>query len=331
MAVKFEDYYQTLGVKRDASQDDIQRAFRKLARKYHPDVNKSDEATGKFKLVSEAYEVLKDPDKRQRYDTLGENWKAGQEFRPPPGWEGQFRGAPGGGAGGTGGAGGFQFEAGGQFSDFFEAMFGQSTGGHGGSRASGFEDLFGPQAGHAGMRQPPMQEAPVGISLHDAYHGTTRRLDLQGPEGRKSIEVKIPKGTTNGAKIRLAGEGLILNISVASDPRFTLAGRDLTADVKIEPWQAALGDQVDVETMDGTVTLSVPPGTQSGQKLRLKDKGLPNPKGPSGDLFVRLLITVPKTLTDKQRKLYEQLKDEASSKPGPSGAGTEDEKEYLQE
>lgn len=307
MAVKFEDYYKTLGVKRDASQDDIQRAFRKLARKYHPDVNKSEEATGKFKQVNEAYEVLKDPDKRQRYDTLGENWKAGQEFRPPPGWEGQFRGSPG------GGAGGFQFQAGGQFSDFFEAMFGQMAGGQGGSRASGFEDLFGQQAGHAGTRQPSMQEAPVTISLHDAYHGTTRRLDLQGPEGRKSIEVKIPKGTTHGAKIRLAGEGLILNISVANDPRFSLTGRDLTADVKIEPWQAALGDQVDVETMEGTVTLSVPPGTQSGQKLRLKAKGLPSPKGSPGDLFVRLQIAIPKELTDIERELYEQLRDEQTN------------------
>ncbi len=309
MAVKFEDYYKTLGVKRDVSQDDIQRAFRKLARKYHPDVNKSDEATGKFKQVNEAYEVLKDPDKRKRYDTLGENWKAGQEFRPPPGWEGQFRGGQG---GGTGGAGGFQFQAGGQFSDFFEAMFGQ-MGGQGGSRASGFEDLFAQQAGHAGPRQPQMQEAPVGISLHDAYHGTTRRLDLQGPDGRKSIEVKIPKGTTNGAKIRLAGEGLILNISVANDPRFTLAGRDLTADVKLEPWQAALGDQIDVETLEGTVTLSVPPGTPSGRKLRLKGKGLPSTKGPPGDLYVRLLITVPKELTETERELYKQLKEASNN------------------
>lgn len=311
MAVKFEDYYQTLGVKRDASQDDIQRAFRKLARKYHPDVNKSDDAPGKFKLVSEAYEVLKDPEKRNRYDTLGENWKAGQEFRPPPGWEGQFRGA---GAQG-GGAGGFQFQAGGQFSDFFEAMFGQA-GGQGGARASGFEEFFG-QAGQGAPRQPQMQEAPISISLHDAYHGTMRRLDLQGPDGRKSIEVKIPKGTTNGAKIRLAGEGLILNITVASDPRFTLTGRDLTADVKIEPWQAALGDQIDVHTMDGTVTLSVPPGTQSGQKLRLKAKGLPSPKGAPGDLYVRLLITVPKKLTDRQRELYEQLRNATKPNAGP--------------
>ncbi len=311
MAVKFEDYYQTLGVKRDASQDDIQRAFRKLARKYHPDVNKSDDAPGKFKLVSEAYEVLKDPDKRKRYDTLGENWKAGQEFRPPPGWEGHFRG---GGRGAQGG--GFQFESGGQFSDFFEAMFGQ-MGGQGGARASGFEDLFAQQAGHGAPRQPQMQEAPISISLHDAYHGTTRRLDLQGPDGRKSIEVKIPKGTTNGAKIRLAGEGLILNITVASDPRFTLTGRDLTADVKIEPWQAALGDQIDVHTMDGTVSLTVPPGTQSGQKLRLKAKGLPSPKGAPGDLYVRLLITVPKKLTDRQRELYEQLRNASKPNAGP--------------
>lgn len=313
VAVKFEDYYQTLGVKRDASQDDIQRAFRKLARKYHPDVNKTDQATGKFKQVNEAYEVLKDPEKRKRYDTLGENWKAGQEFRPPPGWEGQFRSAGNHG-------GGFQFQAGGQFSDFFEAMFGQMAGGQGGARASGFEDLFGQQAGHGAPRQQPMQEAPVTISLHDAYHGTTRGLDLQGPDGRKSIEVKIPKGTTDGAKIRLAGEGLILNISVANDPRFTLAGRDLTAEVKIEPWQAALGARVDVETMDGKVSLSVPPGTQSGQKLRLKGKGLPATKGKPGDLYVRLQIAVPKELTDTERELYEKLKQASDKTSGEASS-----------
>ncbi len=303
MSVKFEDYYQTLGVKRDASQDDIQRAFRKLARKYHPDINKTDDGSAKFKQVNEAYEVLKDPDKRKRYDTLGENWKAGQDFRPPPGWEGQFRGA--GGQGGAGG--GFQFQAGGQFSDFFEAMFGQMAG-QGGGRASGFEDLFSGQAGQGAPRQPQLQEAPISITLDEAFHGATRRLDLQGPAGRKTLEVKIPKGTTHGSKIRLAGEGLILKVSIAPHPSFTITGRDLTTDVRLAPWQAALGDQVDVKTMDGTVSLNVPAGIESGQKLRLKGMGLPSPKASAGDLFVRLLIAIPKELTDRERELYEQLK-----------------------
>jgi len=330
MSVKFEDYYKTLGVKRDASQDDIQRAFRKLAHKYHPDVNKGEDGSAKFKQVNEAYEVLKDPEKRKRYDTLGENWKAGQEFRPPPGWETHFRGAarPG-GRGGRGG--GFQFQAGGQFSDFFEAMFGQMAGSQGGGRASGFEDLFAGQAGQGPPRQPQLQEAPITISLHEAFHGTKRRLELQGPTGKKSIEVKIPAGTTHGSKIRLAGEGLILKVSVAPHKTFKLTGRDLTTDVKLAPWQAALGDQVDVKTMDGAVSLNVPAGTESGQKLRLKGKGLPKPKGAAGDLFVRLLIAAPKSLTDRERELYEQLKEEASSKPGPTGAGTEDEIEDSQQ
>ncbi len=314
MAVKFEDYYQTLGVRRDVSQDAIQRAFRKLARTYHPDVNKEESAAGKFKQVSEAYEVLKDPEKRSRYDTLGENWEAGQEFRPPPGWGGQFR-SPGGaggagmggfgGVGGPGGAGGgFQFEAGGQFSDFFEAMFGQAMGqGQGGVGGAGGVG--------GGVQRPEPQESPITISLHEAFHGSSREINLQGAGGGKTLEVKIPKGTANGAKVRLAGEGLILRISVAPDSRFVLSGRDLTMDVKLAPWQAALGDQVDVETMDGTVTLRIPAGTNSGQKLRLKGKGLPGQKGSAGDLFVRLVIVVPKELSERERELYEGLKQEA--------------------
>lgn len=311
MAVTFQDYYKTLGVKRDASQDDIQRAYRKLARKYHPDMNKDADAAEKFKQVGEAYEVLKDPEKRKRYDTLGADWKAGQQFRPPPGWEGQFRG------GGNGG--GFELHTGGQFSDFFEAMFGQMAGAHGGGRASNFEDLFGGahrgHQSHAGHRAAPMQEASISITLDDAFHGSTRRLDLQGPSGRKTIEVKIPKGTTDGAKIRLAGEGLILKINITPHPRFTLDGRDLTTDLTLAPWQAALGGKVDVVTLDGTVSLNIPPGTSSGQKLRLKGKGLPNPKGAAGDLFVRLMIAVPKQLSERERELYEQLKNTSGDRP----------------
>lgn len=316
MAVKFQDYYQTLGVKRDASQEEIQRAYRKLARKYHPDMNKEPGASDKFKQIGEAYEVLKDPEKRQKYDTLGENWKAGQEFRPPPGWEGQFRGA--GGAGG----GGFQFETGGQFSDFFEAIFSQMGGAHGGGRPEGFGSQF---RGAQGRPQAaPMQEAPISISLHEAFHGSTRSLQLQGPAGQKSVEVKIPPGTTHGAKIRLAGEGLILKVSVAHDPRFTLTGRDLTTDVKLAPWQAALGGKVDVETMQGTVSMNIPAGANSGQKLRLKGKGLPSRKGSPGDLFVRLMIAVPKELTDRERELYEQLKT-ASGEPSDPPEQTQSE------
>lgn len=320
MAVKFQDYYQTLGVKRDASQQEIQRAYRKLARQYHPDMNKADDASDKFKQIGEAYEVLKDPEKRKKYDTLGENWKAGQDFRPPPGWEQMFRG---GGGRGTSGSGGFEFHSGGQFSDFFEAIFGQMAGapgsgapGSGGGRSASFDDLFGSPHQRQHTQQPaPMQEAPITITLDEAFHGATRRLDLQGPAGRKTVEIKIPKGTTQGAKIRLAGEGLILKVKVAPHPRFTTVGRDLNTDVKLAPWQAALGDRVDVKTLDGTVSLNVPPGSSSGQKLRLKGKGLPNLKGPAGDLFVRLMIELPKRLTDRERELYEQLKSASGDKP----------------
>ena len=319
MAVTFQDYYQTLGVKRDASQDQIQRAYRKLARQYHPDMNKAPDADAKFKQIGEAYEVLKDPEKRKRYDTLGENWKAGQEFRPPPGWESHFRSTGGPGTSG----GGFQFQSGGQFSDFFEAIFGQMAQAHaapgsGAGRASGFEDLFGGARQHARPQAAPMQEVEITISLHEAFHGTTRSLQLQGPTGNKTLDVKIPKGTTTGSKIRLAGEGLILKVNVSPDPRFTLTGRDLTTDLKLAPWQAALGDKVDVQTMAGTVSLNIPAGSTSGQKLRLKGKGLPGPKADAasgGDLFVRLMIAVPKQLTDRQRELYEQLKDASDGDP----------------
>ena len=310
MAVKFQDYYQTLGVKRDASKEEIQRAYRKLARKYHPDMNKEADASEKFKQAGEAYEVLKDPEKRQRYDTLGENWKAGQDFRPPPGWEAHFQGA-GGRPGASGG--GFEFQSGGQFSDFFEAFFGQMAGAQGAGRGQtsggGFEQFFNGAHQQGRPQAAPMQEAPINISLHEAFHGSTRSLQLQGPGGKKSVDVKIPAGTTDGAKIRLAGEGLILKVSVAADPRFSVSGRDLTLEVKIAPWQAALGGKVDVQTMQGTVSLNIPAGANSGQKLRLKGKGLPNPKGAAGNLYVRLMIVLPKVLTEQELKLYEQLKE----------------------
>src|SRR5690606_2072499 len=226
MAVKFQDYYETLGVKRDASPEQIQRAYRKLARQYHPDVNKSAEADAKFKQASEVYEVLKDPEKRRKYDRLGKNWKAGQEFRPPPGsgFEGfenfEFRSAPGDGRG-------FQFRGGGQFSDFFEALFGEQM-------RRGGRDPFAEFTGGATHAPPREQEAEIVISLTEAHRGTTRSLTLQNPDGStKTIDVKIPAGTRAGQKIRLRGEGLVLKVNVAPDPRFTVEGGNLTTDVAI--------------------------------------------------------------------------------------------------
>ncbi|MEM7576156.1 MAG: J domain-containing protein [Planctomycetota bacterium] len=303
MAVTFEDYYQTLGLKRDASAADIKRAYRTLARKLHPDVNKDDpEAAAKFSKVSEAHDVLSDPEKRKKYDQFGENWKHGQTINPEDfgGFGGGFRGGP------SGGGGGFRFESGnGGFSDFFESVFGQMRDAHA-------QDAAGP--GNSGFRTsaPPMQEHPLTVTLHETLHGGTRSLSLQGPQGDQSIDVKIPAGVRTGSKIRLKEHGLLLKITLAPHPDYTVTGADLTADVPLDPATAALGGPVDVATPDGkTATLTVPPGTSSGAKLRLRGQGLPRKPNADerGDLLARLMIRVPKHLTDEQRSAYEALRD----------------------
>ncbi|MEM9915148.1 MAG: DnaJ C-terminal domain-containing protein [Planctomycetota bacterium] len=298
MSVKFEDYYQVLGVARDATADEIKRAYRKLAQKLHPDRNKEPDAAERFSKVSEAYEVLKDPEKRQKYDQFGANYKAGQDFRPPPGFEGF----------GGGDARGFHFE-GTDFSDFFQQMFG-------GTRGSGGGNPFGGAGGNpfGGQATPPReQEAEITIPLHEAYHGGTRQLTLSGggfsgggPD--KKIDVKIPPKVKPGSKIRLKGERLILKINVAPDPRFKIEGANLVSDLKISPALAALGGKADVATLDGTVTMTIPPGIASGNKLRVRGKGL-GQGASSGDQLVRVLIAVPKSLTDEQRELYEKLRE----------------------
>jgi len=308
MALKFEDYYKTLDVPRDASADVIKRAYRKLASKFHPDKNKDDpQAAEKFSKANEAYDVLSDPDKRKKYDQLGENWKHGQAFDPPPGYGSQFR--PG--------QGGFSFQGGdaGGFSDFFEMLFRQQHGG-GGQGGAGFEQMFGQGGGMGGgpRRQPTTQreqEHDLTVSLHEAYHGSTRQLRLTGPGGDKTLDIRIPPGTTTGTKLRLKNDGVVLKLTVSPDPRFEVSGRNLVTSVRVPSWDAALGAKVDVPTMDGDVTLTVPPGTPSGGKLRLKGKGLPGKrKGDTpGDLLVRVMIDVPKELTDKQRELFEKLRD----------------------
>lgn len=313
MAVKFEDYYQTLGVSRNASGDEIKRAYRKLAQQWHPDRNKAAEATEKFARINEAYEVLSDPEKRRKYDLLGENYKAGQEFRPPPGFEGfDFSGAR---RGQARPGGGFTFEGSGGFSDFFEALFGDhgvfgAAGGRGG-RSVNIEELLrgrgGFQAGGAATQAE--QEAQITVSLDEAYRGTTRRLEVQSPQGSKSIDVKIPAGTRPGQKIRLRGEGIVLKVHIAPHPQYTVDHADLTTDVRVSPSEAALGAKVDVATFDGVVTMTIPPGTSSGARLRIRGKGLKRKDGERGDLFVRVMIAVPKTLTDEQRRLFEQLRD----------------------
>ncbi len=321
----YKDYYESLGVPRTATQDEIRKAYRKLARKYHPDVNKNPGSEAKFKEVAEAHEVLSDADKRKKYDTLGSNWQNGQDFTPPPGWDfRQFRQQQPHAAyaeqmfGGGGGSN--------AFSDFFESLFGgaqqQQQQRH--PRSAMFEQAFA----HA-PQQAEDQEAAITISLEDAYHGATKHLTLQtasaGRRGRaaqpsaKTLEVHIPKGVHDGSKIRLRGQAppaapgapagdLYLRVTLAPHRSFRVHDADLEVDVPITPWEAALGAKVRVPTVEGAAMLAVPAGAQSGMKLRLRGKGLPAfGKTPVGDLFAVIQIAVPATLTAREKQLFEEL------------------------
>ena len=292
MAVQFRDYYEVLGVPRTATKEEIQRSYRKLARKCHPDVSKAKDAEEKFKEITEAYEVLKDPEKRQKYDQLGANWKAGQEFRPPPGWEGHFDF-------GSGGAGQSEFQWGGAggFSDFFETIFGGQP--HRGAPRGGRGRRGG---GPVWTQAGADQEVTIRIPLEEAFRGATKPITMQmktvTPEGQlavqeKSYEVKIPTGILDGQKIRLGGQGgegtgggprgdLYLKVEIEPHRVYRMNGRDLTMDLPIAPWEAVLGAEVQLATLAGAVTLKLPAGTQNGQKLRLRGKGMPNPRGASG-------------------------------------------------
>lgn len=323
MSVKYEDYYQVLGVTRSASADEIQQAYRRLARKYHPDINKEKAAETRFKQVSEAYEVLKDPEKRKKYDALGENWKAGQEFRPPPGWQGSRT------SGGRRAAQSDVDEMGG-FSDFFDSIFGGA--GFSG-RTSGFGSSTRAGNGKRRPRHTPGEdvEADITVSLAEVFHGGSRRLELQSqdPEApTKTLEVRIPAGTAEGSSIRLAGQGhpsadggppgdLLLRVHVAPDQRFEASGADLKTVVPITPSEAALGAKVSVKLFDSEATVTIPPGSQSGQKLRLRGKGLPKRGAANerGDMLVELRIVVPKELSEQERTLYEQLAEASNFRP----------------
>jgi len=329
MAVKFRDYYEVLGVSKTATEDEIKKAYRKLARKLHPDVNPGDNsAEEKFKELNEAYEVLSDPEKRKRYDQLGKNWKAGADFTPPPGWEnasveyGDF----GDGFGRSGGPSGF--------SDFFESMFG----GRRGTRAG---------AGFA-MRGPDV-EAEISLTLEEAHRGGSRKITLQATEtcpdcggsgskdGKpcptcrgagairrpKSLDVTIPAGVRDGSVIRLAGQGepgtngakagdLFLRVRIEPHRLFSVVGED---DVQIElpvaPWEAALGARVSVPTLEGSVDMTIPAGAQGGQRLRLRGQGLSRRGGGRGDQYVKLKIVIPSKLTSKEKELFEKLLEES--------------------
>jgi curved DNA-binding protein len=309
-AVGFRDYYDVLGVPRDASTDDIRAAYRRLARKYHPDVNKDEDAGERFAEASEAHEVLRDPEKRVRYDRLGRNWKAGQDVSGAEGFGGGPRG-PGAGGRPRSGAGDveFDFGDGAGFSDFFEGLFGGRGGGRGAGGFGGF-DGFSMRGGD--------QEAVLELSLEEAARGGRRRLTLG--DGR-DFEVTIPAGVTDGQRIRLAGEGergpgggqagdLLLQVRLRPHPRFRVEGRDLYTDLPVAPWEAALGASVEVPTLEGTAKLRVPAGSSCGRKLRLRGEGL-----GSGDLYATVQIRVPKKLSDRERELFEQLADASTFDP----------------
>jgi curved DNA-binding protein len=312
MAVQFRDYYETLGVSKNATEDEIKSAFRKLARKYHPDVAKDKKAAEeKFKQINEAYEVLSDPEKRKKYDQLGANWNQPGGFQPPPDWGG---GQPGGRSyqWGGDGDGGVQFEFGGTgFSDFFEAFFG---GGRGRSAFGGFGGR------EATAERGADVEADILVTLEEALHGSTRTVSLRRPGSNKveTYQVRIPRGVHEGQRIRLAGQGeagarggksgdLFLRVRLAKHPDFTVEGSDLIHEVKIAPWQAVVGTELKVPTLEGTVRLKVPPGTQGGQRFRLRERGLPSASGSRGDLYVVIQIQIPKKLSEREREIWNQI------------------------
>jgi len=338
MAVEFKDYYKTLGVEKKASDDEIRKAFRKLARQYHPDVAKNKtQAEEKFKEINEAYEVLGDPEKRRKYDELGPAWKQGTGFRPPPGWQ-SHRTTRGGGPQ----TGGFEYQFDGTgFSDFFEQIFGSMRGGRSGAR--------GPQDFSERGRD---SEADLMVTLEEASHGAIRPITLQrtaacpkcggtGETGgkvcracdgsgqqitRETYKVKIPPGVREGQRLRLAGRGeagvgeapsgdLFLRVRLAKHPDFRVEEDDLYYDLNLAPWEAVLGTKVSVPALDGPVSIKIPAGTQNGQKMRIRGHGMPDHHGAKSDLFVVVKVQLPETVSEKERALWEHLASESNFNP----------------
>ena len=308
----YKDYYKIMGVKRDAKQDDIKRAYRKLARKYHPDVSKEKDAETKFKEVGEAYEVLKDLEKRAAYDQLGANWQAGQDFNPPPNWDE-----------------GFEFNGGGYtqtdnaaYSDFFETLFGQGFGSSPGRKT---------YAGYQARGED--HHAKVLIDLEDSYHGAEREIALRTPmvdsSGRvinkeRKLSVKIPKGVKQGQKIRLAGQGspdmgggesgdLYLEIEFKPHGVYRVESKDVYLNLPITPWEAALGASIKIPTPLGKLDLKIPPNSSGGRKLRLKGQGIPD--ASPGDIYVTLQITLPSADSETAKKLYREMEQELAFNP----------------
>ena len=307
--MEFKDYYTIMGVARDATQDEIKRSYRKLARKYHPDVSKEKDAEARFKEVGEAYEVLKDTEKRAAYDQLGANWKDGQDFKPPPDWNTGFEFRGGEFTGGDSS----------EFSDFFESLFGRSGFGSGRAGGGGF---------HA---QGQDRHARVQLDLEDAYTGATRAITLRVPEvdpqghvvtRERTLNVTIPKGIRAGQHLRLAGQGtpgmgqgkagdLFLEVEFRPHRLYRIEERDVYLDVPVAPWEAALGASVKVPTPSGAVEMKIPAGSTAGRKLRLKGRGLPG--NTPGDFYVVLQIAVPPADTAAAKALYAKMAEEMKS------------------
>ena len=348
MAVKYKDYYEVLGVPRSASDTDIKKAFRKLAREYHPDVAKNKkQAEEKFKEINEAYEVLSDPAKRKKYDELGANWNAGADFRPPPGWESFTGGRTYTSRGNRGEE--FEFQFGGTgFSDFFEQLFGSMGRGGPGSR-------FG-RAGAPGPEEAAEKgrdiEGDIMVTLEEAMKGSVRSVSVRRPvacehcggtgqrarhvcnvcggsghvEKTETYQVKIPAGVTEGQRLRIPGRGeagaggggagdLYLRVRLAKHPDFEVQDHNLIYEAALAPWEAVLGSSISVPTLNGPINIRIPAGTQNGQKLRVRGRGLPQRNGASGDLIVQTVIEAPTKVSDTERKLWEQLAKESSFNP----------------
>ena len=284
--MQYKDYYKILGVSRDAKTDEIKKAYRKLAKQYHPDINKEPGAEEKYKEINEAYEVLKDSDKRAKYDTLGMNWQQGQDFTPPPGWGSNQR-----------------VEFGGDFSDFFQTLFGN---------AGGFGDIFGRSSR---FQQPVSRdsEAELTLKLSDVVRSGTYTYNIR--VGGRTLSVNLPKGITDGTKLTLRGKSehggdLHLTIHVEADGGYEISGYDLTRELTVPVYEAVLGRDISVSTLWGDVVVKMPPGMQEGQKLRLRGKGMPKRDGTNGDMYIRVKIEIPRHLNERQKELWQKIANE---------------------